>query len=67
MGQEREDYTFRVVVEPDKGGFHAYCPAPRRLGAVTQGSTHEEALKNINEVVRMVVDELPEDGIPLLV
>lgn len=58
-------YTFRVVVEPDEGGFHAYCPALRRLGAVTQGSTPEEALKNINEVVQMIVDELREDGIPL--
>lgn len=58
-------YTFKVVVERDEGGFHAYCPALRRFGAVTQGATEEEALKNINEVVRMIVDELGEDGIPL--
>ena len=58
-------YAFKVVVEPDDGGFHAYCPALRRFGAVTQGSTESEALKNINEVVQMVVDELQEDGIPL--
>jgi predicted RNase H-like HicB family nuclease len=58
-------YTFRVVVEPDEGGYHAYCPALRRYGAVTQGATPEEALKNINEVVQMVVDELREDGVPL--
>ena len=51
-------YTFKVVVEPDEGGYHAYCAALRRLGAVTQGATHEEALKNINEVVRMIVDEM---------
>jgi predicted RNase H-like HicB family nuclease len=57
--------TFKVVVEPDEGGFHAYCPALRWFGAVTQGATEEEALKNINEVVRMIVDELGEDGIPL--
>jgi predicted RNase H-like HicB family nuclease len=58
-------YTFKVLVEPDAGGFHAYCPALRQFGAVTQGATHEEALHNINEVVRMIVDELREDGIPL--
>lgn len=58
-------YTFKVVVEPDEGGFHAYCPALRRYGAVTQGATPEEALKNIDEVVRMVMAELQEDGIPL--
>jgi len=55
-------YTFKVVVEPDEGGYHAYCPALRSYGAVTQGGTPEEALKNINEVVQMVVDELLEEG-----
>jgi predicted RNase H-like HicB family nuclease len=58
-------YTFKVVVEPDEGGYHAYCPALRHLGAVTQGATEEEALKNINEVVRMIMDELREDGQPV--
>ena len=58
-------YAFKVVVEPDEGGYHAYCPALRHLGAVTQGATEHEALKNINEVVQMIVDELHEDGSPL--
>lgn len=56
-------YTFRVVVEPDEGGFHAYCPVLRRYGAVTQGATESEALKNINEVVQMIIDEPREDDI----
>jgi predicted RNase H-like HicB family nuclease len=58
-------YTFKVVVEADEGGFHAYCPTLRKHGAVTQGATEEEALKNINEVVQMIVDELLEEGKPL--
>ncbi len=58
-------YTFKVVVEPDEGGFHAYCPALRRLGAVTQGATEQEALDNINEVVQMIVDEIHEEGAAL--
>ena len=58
-------YTFKVVVEPDEGGYHAYCPALRPLGAVTQGTTPEDALKNIYEVVQMIVDELQEEGKPL--
>jgi len=58
-------YTFKVVVESDEGGYHAYCPALRHLGAVTQGATETEALANINEVVQMIVDELSEDGQPL--
>ena len=58
-------YTFKVVVEPDGDGFHAFCPALRHVGAVTQGSTEAEALRNINEVVQMIVEELQEDGLPL--
>jgi predicted RNase H-like HicB family nuclease len=62
---EMQTYAFKVVVEPDDVGFFALCPALRKYGAVTQGKTEEEALRNIHEVVRMVVDELREDGIPL--
>jgi predicted RNase H-like HicB family nuclease len=54
-------HTFKLVVEPDDGAYHAYCPALRRYGAVTQGATAEEALKNINEVVQLIMDELRED------
>lgn len=49
-----------MVVEPEQGGFHAYCPALRHLGGVTQGATEDEALKNIHEVVQLIVDELRE-------
>jgi predicted RNase H-like HicB family nuclease len=58
-------YTFKVVVEPDEGGWHAYCPALKAQGAVTQGSTYVDALRNINEVVQVIVDELTEDGAPI--
>ena len=58
-------YAFKVVVEPDEGGYHAYCPALRHFGAVTHGATEDEALKNIDEVIHMIVDELREDGKPL--
>jgi predicted RNase H-like HicB family nuclease len=37
----------------------------RHFGAVTQGATEDEALKNIDEVIHMIVDELREDGKPL--
>ena len=63
--QTVKTYTFKVVVEPDEGGYHAYCPALRRCGAVTQGTSAEDAVKNINEVVQMIVDELLEDGVAL--
>jgi len=65
MEADTKTYTFKVVIESDDGGFHAYCPALRSYGAVTQGATEEEALQHINEVVQMVVDELIADGLPI--
>jgi predicted RNase H-like HicB family nuclease len=55
-------YTFSVVVEPDEDAWFAYCPALKGYGAATWGSTREEALRHIREVVAMVVAELVEDG-----
>jgi predicted RNase H-like HicB family nuclease len=61
-------YSFRVVVERDEDfdgnptGRHAYCPALERQGASTWGATGSEALSNINEVVRMVVESMLEHG-----
>jgi predicted RNase H-like HicB family nuclease len=60
-----QTYTFKVIVEPDEDRWHAYCPALQQYGAATWGYTREEALKHINEVVEMVVDELREDNIPI--
>ena len=58
-------YLFRVVVEPDDGRWHAYSPALEAKGASTWGETYEEALRNIREVVQMVVEELVKDGEPI--
>ena len=55
-------YTFKVVVEPDGGRWHAHCPALKQYGAATWGDTQEEAFQHIREVVQMIVDELREDG-----
>ena len=58
-------YVFKVVVEPDEDAWFASCPALESQGAATWGETKEEALKNIEEVVRMVVESLVEHGEPL--
>jgi predicted RNase H-like HicB family nuclease len=60
-------YSFKIVVEPDEDfrretGWPAYCPAPEHQGASTWGETEDEALKNIDEVVRMVVESMLEHG-----
>ena len=58
-------YIFRVVVEPDEDRWAAFCPALERYAASPWGYTREEALKNIQEVVQMVLQELVEDQEPI--
>ena len=58
-------YNFSVIVEPDGNRWHAYCPALVSAGAATWGYTRAEALRNIQDVARMVVDSLVEHGEPL--
>jgi predicted RNase H-like HicB family nuclease len=61
-------YNFKVVVEPDEdfdgnpSGWHAYCPILEERGASTWGATQGEAMKNIESVVRMVVESMLERG-----
>ena len=58
-------YAFKVIVEPDEDRWHAYCPALVQQGGATWGYTEEEALRNIEEVVKMVVESLVEHGEPV--
>ena len=58
-------YMFRVVVEPDEDKWAVHCPVLLTRAATTWGDTREEALKNIQEVIEMVVQEMTEDGEPI--
>ena len=58
-------YTFKVVIEPDEDRWYAYCPALVDRGVATWGYTKTEALNNLDEVVKMVVESLIEDGEPI--
>ena len=60
-----KSYTFNVLVEPDEDRWFARCPALEHRGGATWGHTREEALRNIEEVVRMVVESLTEHGEPI--
>ncbi len=66
VNKERtKSYIFKVVVEQDDDAYFAYCPALESKGAATRGDTREEALANIEEVLRMVVDSLVKHGEPI--
>ena len=55
-------YIFPIVLEPSDGVWHVYVPELESKGAATWGKTKEEALRNIQEVVQMVAEEMIEDG-----
>ncbi|MHC1599346.1 MAG: type II toxin-antitoxin system HicB family antitoxin [Candidatus Methanospirareceae archaeon] len=58
-------YIFKVIIEKDffddgREAYHAYAPALKEKGAATWGYTKEEAIKNIKEVIQMVVESMLE-------
>lgn len=55
-------YSFQVVVEPDEDRWFAYCPLLEDRGAATWGYTREEALKNIQEVLQLVLKNMVRHG-----
>ena len=51
-----------IFVEKDEDGFYVVeCPLLK--GCYTQGSSLDEALKNIREVIKMCLEEENEDAI----
>jgi predicted RNase H-like HicB family nuclease len=60
-----KSYIFRVVVKPDGDAWHARVPELESKGAASWGKTQEEALRNIQEVARVVIEELLDDGEPI--
>lgn len=58
----KKSYIFPVIVEPDEDVWRAYVPDLEGRGAATWGNTPDEALRNIQEVTQMVVEELLADG-----
>ena len=51
-------------MEPDEDVWRAYVPDLESRGAATWGQTREEALRNIQEVAQMVIEELVEEQGP---
>lgn len=60
-----KSYVFRVEIEPDEEGWRAFYPPLESIGASTWGLTQEEAIKNIQEVLSMILEEFEEDGEPI--
>ena len=53
-------YKFSVVIERDSDGYFAFCPELQ--GCYTQGDTYEEVLENIEDAIRLHVEDRIESG-----
>lgn len=54
----------QVLIYPGEDGFYvAECPS--LPGCISQGKTRQEALENIKEAIRLYIDVLKEDGLPI--
>lgn len=56
-------YRFLVVIEKAGGNYSAY--APDLPGCAATGGTLEEAERNMHEAIRMHVQGLLEDNLPV--
>jgi len=54
------EYRFTIVIEKDQDGFFAFCPELQ--GCYTQGDTHDEAMANIEEAIRLHVEDRLASG-----
>lgn len=55
-------FIFKAVVEKDNDKWIAYVPELRDKGGATWGNTKEEALRNLEEVIRLLLEDMEECG-----
>ena len=53
-------YKFAVVVEKDQDGYFVYCH--QLQGCYSQGDSYEEALENIDDAIRLHVEDRITSG-----
>ena len=58
-------YVFRVELEPDEEGWRVFYSPLEELNASTWGENQEAALKHIQEVLAMIVEERIEAKEPI--
>jgi predicted RNase H-like HicB family nuclease len=56
-------HRFFIVIEKAKGNYSAY--SPDLPGCVATGSTSEEAERNMHEAIKLHVQGLQEDNLPI--
>jgi predicted RNase H-like HicB family nuclease len=54
-----QNYKFPIIVEEDADGFFANCPSLQ--GCYTSGKTYEEAVRNLEDAIRLHLEDREED------
>lgn len=63
MGKPTLEFAIEVVVEPDEGSSHAFCPALK--GLHVDGVTEEEAVQNARDAAIAYLESLIKHGDPI--
>lgn len=53
-------FTLPIVIEKDSDGYYVFCPVLQ--GCYTQGDTYEEALSNIEDAIRLHIEDRLASG-----
>ena len=53
-------YRLSVVVEKDADGYFVFCPELQ--GCYSQGDTYEGAIENIEDAIRLHIEDRIENG-----
>ena len=59
-----QSYHYPIIVERDKEGYYVSCPALQ--GCYSQGDTYEEAVNNIEDAIRLHIQDRLEHKEELL-
>ena len=59
-GEKIRTYKLSVVIEKDSDGYFALCPELQ--GCYSQGDSHEEALANTKDAIRLHLEDMLENG-----
>ena len=51
-----KNYKLSIIVEEDKNGYFAFCPELQ--GCYAQGETHEEAVQNIKDAIKLHIEDM---------
>jgi len=55
-----ETYKLTAVIEKDDDGYFAFCPELQ--GCYSQGKSHEEALENLRDAVKLHLEDMKKSG-----